>query len=324
MTGRAKGPDLDAAGDDPDLVAGDGRTAVGAGAVDRGQGPVALGDRADHRSARHRRGHAGHARVTVPAVEVTVRVAVRVPVAVGRNESPMVQVPAAATAVVQPFVRTKSPGLSPVRVTALTASCAVPVLVTVTFCTAEVDPTTVVANAGTVAGFTVAALVPPPVPVRATVGLPAFVVTVSVPVRAPVAPGRNRTVTTHEPPAGTVAVVQVLVCVKSTALVPDTATALTVSGDVPGLVTVTLSGADVERDAQVPNARVAGLTVTAGARPVPDSGAVWVPALVATDRLAVRSPAAVGRKLTPTVQVPFGATATVQVFVCVNSPRWCR
>jgi ribosomal protein L11 len=64
--------------------------------------------------------------------------------------------------------------------------------------------------------------------------LVALLDTVTVPVRVPVAVGRNVTVTVHAPPAA-MEVPQVLVCEKSPlAVTPDT-----VAANVPVFVTVT-------------------------------------------------------------------------------------
>ncbi len=69
--------------------------------------------------------------------------------------------------------------------------------------------------------------------------LGALSVTVTLPLRLPLAPGVNVTLIVHVPP-GARAAVQVLVCAKSEALVPLTAMLLIVNEADPLFVTVTV------------------------------------------------------------------------------------
>ena len=85
-----------------------------------------------------------------------------------------------------------------------TLAAALPVLVTVTFWAAVVEPTASLPNATEVGDAVSVALPPPelvPVPDRLTVLVTPPALTVSVPVRLPVAVGAKVTLTVHEPPA---------------------------------------------------------------------------------------------------------------------------
>jgi hypothetical protein len=67
--------------------------------------------------------------------------AVRVPVAVGVNVTLIVQLPPTASEPLHVVVSAKSPTLAPIRLMRVIVKLAVPVLVTVTLCTALVVPT---------------------------------------------------------------------------------------------------------------------------------------------------------------------------------------
>ena len=130
---------------------------------------------------------------------VIVRLPVRAPETNGRKVTETVQeAPGASEA--QLLVCVKSPD----GVTEEIVAAAEPVFDTDTVCTALAPPTGVAGNVRLVG---LVAIVPTgvpvsPVPVSDTVAapLPALLLTVSVPVRVPVADGRKVTYTTHEEP----------------------------------------------------------------------------------------------------------------------------
>src|SRR5262249_38643031 len=88
------------------------------------------------------------------ASSATCSAAPRGPVCVGSKATPIVQFAAGATVAPAPVhvleAILKSPGFAPPKVTVLTCSGELPLLVTVTVCEAVVWPTTVSAKAGTV------------------------------------------------------------------------------------------------------------------------------------------------------------------------------
>ena len=167
----------------------------------------------------------------------TCRLAVRAPVAPGAKVTLTVQVPPAATGVVQP-VAANSDASAPVTVRPVTVSGPVPVLVTVTVCAADVVPTAWPPKAR-VAGAT-ATCGAVPVPVRSTTGAApgASEATVSVAALAPAVVGGNVTSTVHVAPGATAAAQPV--AANCAASVPPTVSADTVSGAEPVLVTVTV------------------------------------------------------------------------------------
>ena len=220
------------------------------------------------------------------------------------------QVPPGATAVAQVFVCAKSAALVPATVTPETVSGADPEFVTVTVCGADVVPTSWLPNVSAVALSVAAGAVPVPERATATADGVASVAMVRVPVRPPVAPGVKVTATVQDPPAGTVAAQPD--AAKSAALVPVTVTPLTVSGAVPGLDTVTLTGPAVPPTRVFPKAMLVVETETAGATPMPVSAIVAGPAFEATVTVADRAPVAPGVKVRTIEQVPPGATAATQ------------
>ena len=140
---------------------------------------------------------------------------------------------------------------------------------------------------------------------------------------APALVGLNVTVTMQLPPIGTEAL-QVLVCAKSVAFVPEIVMALIVSAAVPGFVNVTFCAA-LTLMVWVPKLKVDELSVAAGvdvAAPVPVSPMFWgLPGpLSATLTDAVLEPVPVGLNVTVIVQLAPLATELPQVFVCAKSP----
>jgi hypothetical protein len=150
---------------------------------------------------------------------------VRDPDALGRNTTETVQDDPAETEV-QPLVWVKSPEV----LTAETVAVAVPVLEIVTDWAADAAPTVVEANDSDVGFADSVAVDAFAVPESATVVglLVALLLTVTAPVRVPLAVGRKTTETAQLAPAA-IAVPQVLVCVKS----PLTEIDDTLAGAVP-------------------------------------------------------------------------------------------
>src|SRR6185312_11102868 len=183
-------------------------------------------------------------------------------------------------------------------------SAAEPVLVRTALCAPLAAPTTV-AGKFRLEGARLApgAL---PVPVRVTIWEPplASSVTVTVPVRVPVAVGVKVTPRLQLLPAGTT--VQLPLVAKS----PVAAMPLMCRSEVPVLRTVTVWPVLVVPTTCPPNTREVGVTSTPGAVPLPvsetncgDPGAL---SLICSE--PVRLPTAVGENVTLTVHVPLAAT----------------
>ena len=153
--------------------------------------------------------------------------------------------------------------------------------------------------------------------------------TVTVAARLPAATGENVTEIVHVAFTASVAGLSghVFVCAKSPGFAPPIATLEIVNGAVPEFLNVTDCAPLTVPVVQVPNARVVGVSVTAGAVPVPLTPSVWgVPgALSATETLAVRLPVALGENVTETVHVPPAARlagASGQLSVSAKSPAF--
>jgi len=165
-----------------------------------------------------------------------------------------------------------------------------------------------------------AALPPPPeapVPLRLAVWVPALSMTVSVPVRVPVADGVNVTLIVHLA-AGDRFPPQLLVSAKS----PVTATLLIVRVADPVLVSVAGCAPLVLPTFVLVKVREAGATLAEFVTPVPDRAAVWgLPvALSLTVKVAVLLPTAAGVNVTLIVQLAPAARLEPQVWVCAKSP----
>ena len=202
------------------------------------------------------------------ALSLTLTFAARLPVAVGLKVTEIVQVAFTASDAGQSLVCVKSPGFVPVSVTLLMVSGAVPVLRRDDVCAALVEPT-ICGPKTRLPGVSVTAEAVP-VPLRLMgCGLPdALSVTFTAAVRLPVAAGVKVTLMVQVALAARLAG-QSLDCAKSAALVPATAIALIVSGPVPVFRRVEACGALVAPTPCEPKARVAGVSVTAGAGPPP-------------------------------------------------------
>lgn len=238
-----------------------------------------------------------------------VTVPVRVPTAVGVKDTVTVQVPFTASGVPQLFEAPKS--LDPVETdTPLMVNAAVPVLVTVTDCVAEVVETCCAANVKDVGDKLAMPCVP--VPVSVSVMEPALVARASAPVRATLLVGANLTV-----------VVQVLLAAKVVAHVVDTKLkSVPVVEVAVGTVTLMAANPVLVRVALavvlVPTFRLPKATllkVALAAWPVPVRLTVPVPfeASDVTVTAPVRVPAADGVNVTVTEQVPLMANAEPQV-----------
>ena len=168
---------------------------------------------------------------------VTRKVAVRVPPAVGVKVTLIVQLAPAAKVEPQVVVRAKSPAFVPVKEVTIEVRLVVPMLLRVTTWAELVVPATWLPKVR----LPGARVTPVPVPVRATVcGLPeALSVMKSEAVREPIALGLNVMLKVQLSPTARVAP-QVVVRVKSAALVPVTLVLLMVILAVPVLVSVTV------------------------------------------------------------------------------------
>jgi hypothetical protein len=151
--------------------------------------------------------------------------------------------------------------------------------------------------------------------------------TVNVPDSLVDTEGLKVTVMVQLAPALTV-LPQVLVVVKSAALVPVTETLFIIRADPVLFVRVTFWLALAVPTAELVKVRVAGEIVTVVGEPaavaVPVSAIVWgdPAALSAMLTVDVRFPVAVGLNVTETVQLPDTATGVVQVLVCMKSPAF--
>jgi hypothetical protein len=164
-----------------------------------------------------------------------LRLADRLPLAVGEKITLMAHLPPLATDPPQLFVWLKSPPLAPVIMMLLRVSVAVPVFLSVTALAALLVPTAWLENARLVGARVTADWSPVPVSVIVC-GLPdALSVTVTVPVRVPVVVGVKVTLMVQFAPAAKLAP-QALVWLKS----PVDAMLLTLSVALPVLVRVTV------------------------------------------------------------------------------------
>src|SRR5688572_16699154 len=162
-----------------------------------------------------------------------------------------------------------------------------------------------------------------PVPLSAEpCGLPAALdATLTAPLRTPSAVGVNVTLMMHVAVGASVAP-QVFVCAKS----PDAAMLAMLSVVPPMFCSVSACAAVVAPMSWLPNASAGGVRDTAGpggaAVPVPLSVELCgLPAtLEATLTAPLRTPSAVGVKVTLIVHEAEGASVAAQVFVCAKSP----
>lgn len=216
----------------------------------------------------------------------------------------IVQLAPAATEAPQLFVAAKSPLAAMLEI----SKAALPELVSVTVCTALVEPTGVLANERLV-GKTVTAGASP---VRPTVcGLSgALSAMLSAANCVPVALGVNVILIAQLAPAASEAGQVLLKTANSDAFTPPRVTLLIVRLAPPVLVSTT-AWAAVVAPAEVPvKVKLLGARLTAGARPVPLRLMLCgLPvALSAMVTAPLRVPLAVGVKVRAIVQAPLGAT----------------
>jgi len=183
------------------------------------------------------------------ALSVIVKLADRLPAAVGAKVMLTVQVPAGAMLLpTQVFVLVKSPGLVPVMLTALTVKAAFPLFVIVIAWPALVVPIFWLANVRLTGKSMTpgASATPRPLSVTDCGESAALSVIERLAGRFPAMVGVNVTVIVQVAPAAMLLPAQVFVLLKSLALVPLIVTALTVKAAFPLFVTVTLWLALVE------------------------------------------------------------------------------
>jgi len=198
-------------------------------------------------------------------------VAVRLPGAVGVNETTIVQVLPAATELPQVFVSAKSPALVPVTVRLVMLKLALPVLVRTTAWPVLVVPTLSLGKDKAEVERLTAGTVPAPVPmpVKLTVWglLAALSVKVKVAVRLPAMVGVKVTLTVQLLSAAT-ELPQVLVSSKSPASVPVMAMLLRASAALPELLRVTDCAEPVVPTPWLPKDKEVGERLTPGAATV--------------------------------------------------------
>jgi hypothetical protein len=145
-------------------------------------------------------------------------------------------------------------------------------------------------------------------------------------LRLPIPTGVNFTLIVQVPLAAIVVPVQAsAVGAKSLKLVPPIVTAEIVRAPVPLLVTISVWGGLVSLTAYVEKIKAGDDKLTAGAAPVPLRLTVCVlpsaPSLLSVRvNTPDRAPAAVGEKVTMTVQLDAALIVLPQVFACVKSP----
>jgi hypothetical protein len=241
-----------------------------------------------------------------------------VPVAVGRKVTLIVQL--AFTDSVEPHVvvRAKSPELVPAIVIPVMDIVALPVFRNVIVLAALVVFNCCAANVNVV-GETLAVELTP-VPAKATccglVGSESAIRRVAD--RDPDAEGENVTLIVQLEPAASV-VPQVVVSLKSAALVPVSEMEIPVNDVVPILLTVTTLAALVVPTFWLLNERLVGDRLTPV--PVPVSDITWgfPGALSAIEMAALLEPEEVGRKLAVMVQLLPAARVELHVLVCEKS-----
>jgi hypothetical protein len=253
------------------------------------------------------------------AVLVKLRVAVRVPAALGLKATETEHTAEAARLAVQVEAEiVKSAALTPVMAMLLSAMDAGP-FDSVTDCDALPDPTDVLANERLV-GKTVALEAANPVPVRVTAWglLVAESVKVRVAVRVPAAVGLNTTLAEQLAAAARLAPQVAPEIVKSEALAPVMAIPLMVTAVVRPLASVADCDALLDPTTVPAKERLAGLTVTllaAVPRPVRAMVCGLLPSESLKLSVAVRVPVAVGPNRMFAVQLAPAASVEPHVLL---------
>src|SRR5579859_7859531 len=242
--------------------------------------------------------------------------ALNAPAAAGLNSTETVQVAAAASVVPQVVADLMNEvAFVPVMVSEARFSVAVPEFLMVTVCAAVVEPTVVAAKLSEVGVSVTAGAVP--VPVRATdCGDPVALSAIeSDALNAPAAAGLNSTETVQVAAAASVVPQVVADLMNEVALVPVMVSEVRFSVAVPEFLMVTVCAAVVEPTVVAAKLSEVGVSVTAGAVPVPvratDCGDPV--ALSAIESDAPNAPAAAGLNSTETVQVAAAASVVPQV-----------
>lgn len=246
----------------------------------------------------------------------------RVPVAVGLKVMLMVHFALAATLPLQLSASLKSPLFAPVTVMPEMVSVTFPVLVSVTPCAVLLVPTACVVNARLVGDKLTTGAAATPVPVIEMLCglLAALSVNFNEALSPPMVLGVKVTLTVQVAFGATDALLQVsALMAKSAAFVPLTATAVNVRFALPVLVTVTVIAEVFAPCGWLPKGRLDGEGVKTGADgvPVPVSARLCglFAALSVNFSDALSAPRMLGVKVSPTLQVAFGATdAVLQVF----------
>jgi hypothetical protein len=250
-------------------------------------------------------------------VSVAAMPAVAVPAAVGLKATDSVQLAPTASVFTQVLpLRKKDPGSSPINTYEVTLIAVVPVLITVTTCDAEVEPTLVEGNVKDPGESE--NVVVPPVPISVTVcGEPtAQLVATRLAVRGPPDVGWKATDRVQLAPAANV-VPQVFPLSRNVVgLAPVKRYDSIAAVFAPVLVTVMVCAGATEPTAVVANVRLLGESVRVVVVPVPVRVTICgepVAMSIAT-RLAVTVPPAKGRKAIDTVHVVLAANEVRQVF----------
>jgi hypothetical protein len=227
-----------------------------------------------------------------------LRDAVFAPAVVGLKRTVIVQLPPGATDVHPLVPMANWFGLAPVNVAPLTTRVPVPVLLTVTFCSAELVVMFWLPKASDAGETDATGVTPVPVTVNVAGDPEALWVIDTDAVFAPTDVGANLTLTVQL--AAGANVVHPLVIPNWPASVPVRVALLTTRVAVPVLVTVMFRAAEGVPVLWLPKAREPAVIVAAGATPVPlsvnvdgDPAALW---LIVT--VAVFEPTDVGTKLT--------------------------
>jgi hypothetical protein len=205
---------------------------------------------------------------------------------------------------------------------------ALPVFVSVELCAALVEPTARAPKSSVVGLTPTSGAAESPVPLRPRLcGLPVASSVIETDAdRLPVTDGVNVAWIEHDAPTASVAGLsgQLLIWAKSAEFVPATTIAEIVRGAEPEFVSVELCEALALPTVRPANVRLVGLSVTAGAVPVPvNATACGLPdALFVIETLAERLPAAPGVNVTEMEQLDPAAIvlgATGQVLDCPKS-----
>jgi hypothetical protein len=250
-------------------------------------------------------------------VSVTLRVAVRVPTAVGLKTTARVQVAEAARVEPQVFwLRMKSAALVPVKATLLIVMEAEPVLVRVALLAPPALPMLTLYQLSELGESEAPPVAPAPVPEKLTVSgmLVLLEVMLHVALSAAVVEGLKTMAAVQLADAARLEPQVVEEMAKSAAFVPEIVGALRATAAEVPFVTVMDCGELVDPWTMLPKERLVGDAPTPVPRPVRETCCGLLGALSAMARVAVRVPMFVGLKTTVMAQLAEAARATPQVF----------